>query len=164
MLMMSTVLVTFGQNTDIYDTQYFSCRDFHSKNGTTIYLYEKGNVERPQSIDQYASVSDIRGFYHYLGQLIEKEFDKLDANSLDVLGKTTIHLFFNAKGEIVFYRVYLQKDALNLIPNLESHLYHIVSDLKRNGMKAYGLSFSDTSKIALAGFAFKPVLRNMFEK
>lgn len=155
----------YGQHSDVYETQYFSRMDMLAYSGNkVVFLYEKGNVERPQSIDQYASVSDFRGFYHYLGQLIEKEFDKLDVNALDVLGKTTIHLFFNAKGEIVFYRVYLQKDALNLIPNLESHLYHIVSDLKRNGMKAYGLSFSDTSKIALAGFAFKPVLRNMFEK
>lgn len=164
LMMLATSFVACGQNTDIYDTQYFSCRDFHSKNGTTIYLYEKGNVERPQSIDQYASVSDFRGFYHYLGQLIEKEFDKLDANSLDVFGKITIHLFFDAKGEIVFYRISLQKESFDLIPNLESHLYQIISDIKGNGMKAYGLSFSDTSKIAQAGFAFKPLLRYIFEK
>ena len=48
LMMLATSFVACGQNTDIYDTQYFSCRDFHSKNGTTIYLYEKGNVERPQ--------------------------------------------------------------------------------------------------------------------
>ncbi len=155
----------YGQHSDVYETQYFSRMDMLAYSGNkVVFLYKKGNVERPQSIDQYASVSDIRGFYHYLGQLIEKEFDKLDANSLDVFGKITIHLFFDAKGEIVFYRIYLQKESFDLIPNLESHLYQIISDIKGNGMKAYGLSFSDTSKIAQAGFAFKPLLRYIFEK
>ena len=155
----------YGQHSDVYETQYFSRMDMLANSGNkVVFLYEKGNVERPQSIDQYASVSDFRGFYRYLGGLIEKEFDKLDANSLDVFGKITIHLFFDAKGEIVFYRIYLQKESFDLIPNLESHLYQIISDIKGNGMKAYGLSFSDTSKIAQAGFAFKPLLRYIFEK
>ena len=68
LMMLATSFVACGQNTDIYDTQYFSCRDYHTKNGTTIYLYEKGNVERPQSIDQYASVSDnaVGDFFDHL--------------------------------------------------------------------------------------------------
>ena len=149
MMMLATVLVSFGQNADIYDTQYFSCRDYHTKNGTTIYLYEKGNAERPQSVDEHASISNWDGFWKNLSQITEKVFQDVPEEDLKHLSRISFTFYYDIEGNIDYYEIHFGKNLLKDYPNLENQLYQVVSKLKEHGVREYGIHISEKNKLEM---------------
>ena len=147
MIMLATVLVAIGQNTDVYETQYFSRMDMLAYNGDKmVFLYEKGNTKKPYPLDENSRIEDTSQLFLFLGELVQKEFSDLNSVLMDALGKVTISFCYDVNGTIPFYYITLAEDLYKSIPNLESGLYHIIASLRCHGVKGFELSFADETR------------------
>ncbi len=160
LFILSFCLVSYGQIPKSYDTKYFTCYDYSSKlDSKSIYLYEKGNVERPFPLDRYGNISKWKELFKYIAQIVKKEFPTIDDEMMASISKTHVTFNYDSNGKVLFYSIRLPKNVLDNYPEIEKPLFNVVSALKEHGVREYDLEFSDKSKPGEFGF----ILRSIFQ-
>ncbi len=150
------------------DTQYFTkeiyISSFIRENDTTIFLYEKGNFERPRATPGHG-VKNIKALYENIAVLLEKEFPiKPDSKTIDMIKNIMLDLVYNGKGEICFYEYRMSPATYNGIPDLEHKLYRFITAFKTEGMLKYDLRQGiPLDSCSAAGCGFKPAIRSMWQ-